>query len=150
MRYHGQGHEIEILLPDRDLAGTDIDELRVAFEAEYSRQFSRSVPGMTIEILNWAVTVSTHTKLARQNAIVPKPKQSKDETNRKIICDISGKQIEAHVYDRESLNEGSTLSGPALIVEPQTTTYVSADFSAAVDGIGNLVLTRIEKEGASP
>ena len=59
MRYHGQGHEIEILLPDRDLTEVDYSELTSAFEREYSRQFSRSVPGMTIEILNWGVSVST-------------------------------------------------------------------------------------------
>jgi N-methylhydantoinase A/oxoprolinase/acetone carboxylase beta subunit len=54
MRYHGQGHEIEIPLPDRDLTAADLPALRTAFEAEYARQFSRAVPGMTIEVLNWA------------------------------------------------------------------------------------------------
>ena len=50
MRYHGQGHEIEIPLPDRELEGADIPALRRSYEEEYSRQFSRSVPGMTIDI----------------------------------------------------------------------------------------------------
>ena len=59
MRYHGQGHEIEIQLPDRALGAEDIPALRQAFEEEYSRQFSRAVPGMTIEILNWALEVSS-------------------------------------------------------------------------------------------
>ena len=47
-------------------------------------------------------------------------------------------------YDRAALIPGNTLSGPALVVEPQTTTYVSADFTAQVDGDGNLILTRSE------
>ena len=59
MRYHGQGHEIEIPLPDRPLTDGDTATLRAAFEAEYARQFSRSVPGMVIEILNWSVRLGT-------------------------------------------------------------------------------------------
>lgn len=59
MRYHGQGHEIEIPLPSRALTGDDIDGLRQAFEVEYSRQFSRTVPGMTVEILNWALSAAS-------------------------------------------------------------------------------------------
>ena len=44
-------------MPNRPLAPDDIPALRLRFEEEYSRQFNRAVPGMTIEILNWAVTV---------------------------------------------------------------------------------------------
>ena len=59
MRYNGQGHEIEITLPDRHLTADDIAPLTTAFEEEYRKQFSRPVPGMQIEILNWAVRVAT-------------------------------------------------------------------------------------------
>ena len=65
MRYQGQGHEIEILLPDRDLTAEDLATLTIAFEAEYRAQFSRSVPGMTIEALNWSVRVTSKTNPLR-------------------------------------------------------------------------------------
>ena len=57
MRYHGQGHEIEIALPSRNLEAADLSALRRAFETEYARQFSRTVPAMTIETLNWGLSV---------------------------------------------------------------------------------------------
>ena len=53
---------------------------------------------------------------------------------------------DAAVVPRKSLAPGDEVLGPALITEPQTTTLVSADFSARVDGIGNLVLVRHHKE----
>ena len=43
MRYHGQGHEIEVELPDRFLVANDLERSRSAFEAEYQRLSTISV-----------------------------------------------------------------------------------------------------------
>ncbi|WP_299847430.1 hydantoinase/oxoprolinase family protein [uncultured Roseovarius sp.] len=144
MRYHGQGHEIEIPLPDRLLTSDDIHTLRIAFEEEYSRQFTRSVPGMVIEILNWSIRVGTQVNTP---SAAPAPDQATLATfqrQQRILCEVTGKRRIADVYDRPSLMSGNYLIGPALIVEPQTTTYVSADFTAMVDGDENIILTRSE------
>ncbi len=148
MRYHGQGHEIEIPLADGELTEAHIAGLRAAFEAEYARLFSRSVPGMTIEILNWAVAVSTpragveRIKKAKSGAGVERTGQ------RTILCDVTGEHCEATVYLREELTPGAAIAGPALIIEPQTTTLVSRDFTAGVDSGGNIVLQRRQGEDA--
>lgn len=148
MRYHGQGHEIEIDLPPRDLGAEDLPALRQAFEAEYSRQFNRTVPEMSVEILNWGLSLASaappldaaRSDEARRR-IVP------DQT-RRILCDVTGSWRDAGVVDRASLAPGDTLSGPCLVVESQTTTLVSADFEACVDGYGNIWLTRTEEKAA--
>ncbi len=144
MRYHGQGHEIEITLPDRAMTADDIDTLRSAFETEYRAQFSRSVPGMVIEILNWSVQVSS-----RADTPHGAPEEGATSTptpNRlhRILCDVTGEPRDAPVHDRGKLDAGDTIAGPALIVEPQTTTYVSADFTASVGADGTLILTRMK------
>ncbi|MBT8415380.1 MAG: hydantoinase/oxoprolinase family protein [Boseongicola sp.] len=142
MRYHGQGHEIEIPLPDHALTGQDIPHLTRAFEAEYSRQFSRAVPGMTIEILNWAVEVSSAPR-ALHPMTAPETKRNATPSGaREILCDVTCDWRTADVFARDDLRPGDHLQGPALIVEPQTTTLVSADFLARVDGADNLWLTR--------
>ena len=144
MRYHGQGHEIEVPLPDRPLVDTDIETLRADFETHYTRQFSRTVPGMTIEVLNWALSVSSqrpgldsHPSTGARQAAIP-------TGTRSILCDVTGTRREVNTYDRSALMPGDQLSGPALIVEPQSTTFVSADFSVEMDGGGNIWLTRIK------
>ena len=141
MRYHGQGHEIEIELPDRALTAGDLETLRAAFEAEYRRQFSRTVPGMTIEILNWGVSVSSEPPGVARVPAASIAKGVAHQETRRILCDVSGHWIEAGVFDRADLRPGDQVAGPALITEPQTTTLVSADFQALVDGRGNLWLT---------
>lgn len=148
MRYNGQGHEIEITLPDRALTPGDIAPLTAAFEEEYRKQFSRPVPGMKIEILNWAVRVAT-----KDSAVPPVPATPPLSTitpngTRPITCDVDGCAKQAAFVARADLKPGDHLPGPALIHEPQTTTLVSADFSAHVDAIGNLVLVQDRKGGA--
>ncbi|MEM7597899.1 MAG: hydantoinase/oxoprolinase family protein [Pseudomonadota bacterium] len=144
MRYHGQGHEIEIPLPDRALTSRDIDPLREAFEAEYRTQFSRAVPGMPIEVLNWSVRIASATDEPRDASRRGATSRAEPTRQTPIRCDVSGQTRQADIYDRASLLPGHQLVGPALIVEPQTTTYVSADFAAEVAGDGTLILTRLE------
>ena len=142
MRYRGQGHEIEIALPERDLCAGDIEPLTRLFEDGYSRQFSRPVPGMSIEILNWAVRVSTRSRPLAKNHPEPRLSDVASTDVATIHCDLTGKALSAVVVSRATLEAGDGLSGPALITEPQTTTFVGADFKARVDARGNLVLTR--------
>ncbi len=146
MRYHGQGHEIEITLPDRTLTESDKASLQDMFEEAYSAQFSRPVPGMSIEILNWSVLVSTLSKPSSEAEQPPQSRSIEPSETREIQCDVTGNQISAAIIPRSILQPGDHLKGPALIVEPQTTTLVSSDFEVSVDGFLNLVLVRKEEQ----
>lgn len=148
MRYNGQGHEIEITLPDRALTAADIAPLTAAFEEEYRKQFSRPVPGMEIEILNWAVRVATMDGAVPPVPATPGLTTLKPSSTRPITCDLDGNAKEAAFVARADMKPGDHVPGPALIHEPQTTTLVSADFSANLDAIGNLVLVQDQKGGA--
>lgn len=140
MRYNGQGHEIEIALPDRALSETDISDLTETFETQYRKQFSRPVPGMEIEILNWAVRVSTPDAPVGDNPPAPVPEPYSATETRPMICDVDGTEKSAAFVMRATLTPGDCIQGPALIAEPQTTTLVSTGFTAHVDARGNLVL----------
>ncbi len=148
MRYNGQGHEIEIPLPDRALTPEDIAPLTAAFEEEYRKQFSRPVPGRQIEILNWAVRVATLDNMVARVLNAPERNVFTATETRPITCDVDGTVKNAAFIARADLKPGDHVSGPALIHEPQTTTLVSADFSAHMDAIGNLVLIQDQKGGA--
>jgi N-methylhydantoinase A len=142
MRYHGQGHEIEIELPDRSLTSGDLAGMQSAFEIEYSRQFIRTVPGMTIEILNWGLSVSAPAPALGRHQETPTGGFIAARETREITCDVTAKQRNAGVFARSDLTPGDRVQGPALIIEPQTTTFVSADFTAQIDGFGNIWLTQ--------
>ncbi|MEM7563350.1 MAG: hydantoinase B/oxoprolinase family protein [Pseudomonadota bacterium] len=149
MRYAGQGHEIEIEIPEGNITQDNLAGLIEHFEREYVRLFGRVVPDMEIEVMNWSVTVS--------NQADPVEKISRSSTRQDISAEIqrelrlgqSGQVERAAVYQRGELNPGDCLAGPALIVEPQTTTFVSARFEAEIDVEGNIVMTRVREREAA-
>ncbi len=145
MRYHGQGHEIEIELPPRDLISSDIENLKQAFEREYTRQFSRAIPDMKIEILNWSLSISIPIHMDSVTDNILDVEHGAPAETRKILCDVTGHWRSVPVLDRQSLLPDTEIQGPALITEPQSTTFVSADFSAKIDQHGNIWLTQIPK-----
>ena len=142
MRYKGQGHEIEVPLPNRTLTENDLPHLLEQYETEYRAQFHRSVPGMTVEIMNWAITISTkpqqHEPLAAQ-AILNKERTGEPHT---VYFGPKIGQLACPIYRRPTLQAGDVITGPALIVEAQTTTLLDPDFELLVDQQHNLVLTR--------
>src|SRR5207244_3536922 len=71
MRYVGQGHEITVPLPLRDLTQSDAAALREAFEREYAVLFKRPIPGAAIEALSWSVLISTTAHRPEPAANVP-------------------------------------------------------------------------------
>ncbi len=142
MRYRGQGHEIVVALPAGALADADIPALRAAFETAYARQYARPVPGMPIEVLNWAMRLSTAGHGGAAIGGEPEWRAFAPSQTCTIHCDVTDRAVEAALVHRDMLAPGHTLCGPALIVEPQTTTFVGADFDLAVDAAGNLVMNR--------
>ena len=157
MRYQGQGHEIEISLPDGALQLADLNRLNERFEAAYSEQYSRPVPGMAVEILNWSVQVGTgstehETQLGTVRSVLHESVSEDvsycvDRNSATallsavdIYCDVDASLKKALVIERHNLKSGNEVLGPALIVEPQTTTMVATDFRAKIDAEANIWL----------
>ena len=144
MRYVGQGHEIIVPLPLRPLKLEDVSTLRQAFEAEYTRLYGRVIPGQEVEILSWTLTISANS--GGQGSTTVSQKGTDGVTiirNRDLFDADTNEFVEAPVYLREDLGPGATVTGPALISEDQTTTVVTSNFTASVDGRGYLILDRI-------
>ncbi len=142
MRYVGQGHEILVAVPDRLLEPADTRELRERFEAAYAQLFSRVIPGAEIEILSWSVVVGT----AAERPVpppVPAPAPSPSPRGRRQVFEPGlGRMMTMPVYWRPDMVPGARITGPALIAEDETTTFVTASFDAAIDGASSIVLLR--------
>ena len=142
MRYVGQGHEIVVPVPARTLAVADTKDLRAAFEREYAALFQRIIPEGAIEILSWTLTLSTSNELPKTAAAAPKRDGAKPIGSRQVFDAATEAFAEVPVYARTGLAAGHIVSGPALIVEDETTTFLSARFDARIDSIGSIVLER--------
>jgi N-methylhydantoinase A len=147
MRYVGQGHEIVVPLPARDLTPEDGALLREAFQREYVALFSRTIPHAEVEILTWSLTVSTEPARAPAAPGVVAAAEAPLAAGRRRLFDPgTGDSMEVPVYWRPDLVPGARLAGPAVIAEDETTTYVTAGFDAAVNAQGCIVLERRSEE----
>ncbi len=142
MRYAGQGHEIPVLLGAVDLSASDAaSTLMLLFEAAYAALYGRTIPGMDAEILTFSLTLSGPKKPAARPPSV-RAQSSAPVGSRWVFDAHLAQEADYAVYERSLLAPGAAMRGPALIVEDQTTTVVTAAYDALVDGAGNLVLTR--------
>lgn len=142
MRYVGQGHEIAVSLPLRALTDADGDAIRAEYEATYEAHFGRRIPNAAIEILAWSVSAATAQDRPKAIAPVTTRIPARPGGSTRIFDGRAGAWRDVHLYDRAALSPGSTLSGPALIAEAETTTFVTAAFDAWIDAAGSIVLDR--------
>jgi N-methylhydantoinase A len=140
MRYIGQGHELQLALPQGPLQSEDARRLRSEFEKLYGSIYGVTMPDQDVEFVTWSVTVSAPSDAPVpakpvQKHVAPAPRSRRD-----VYEPALGRMIDFAVYRRDDLDSGSELIGPALIEEGQTTTVVPASFTLHVDGAGYLVM----------
>jgi N-methylhydantoinase A len=142
MRYVGQGHEIAVPLPARDLTEADVTAIRAAYDVEYTRFYDRPVPGSDVEVMSFAVTVATAMEAIEPVAdVVPAPAPAPIRSQ--MVRDTAtGEVAEWQVYDRGAMAPGAVVPGPCIVAEDETSTLVGPGWSCRMDGLGYLELTR--------
>ncbi len=145
MRYAGQGWEIPVQLPDGSFDGTSHELLSMRFEKAYSEFFGRPIDGLAIEAVSWAVRVASPRPPAELVARIDHgndPDSGPSPTTRtRPIHDAATESItQAGIIERDSLQIGQAIHGPAVIVETQTTTLIASDQSVVVQPDGCLLI----------
>ena len=144
MRYRGQGHEIGVQLPVREFAAADQPLLTELFEAAYRRLYSRSIPGVEIEILSWVLTLSAPSEGELAKPLPVKADKPKPSGKRRVFDPNAGEFLQVPIFWRPDLKPGMELRGPAVIAEDETSTVVSPLFNARIDRFGYIELFRRE------
>jgi N-methylhydantoinase A len=137
VRYHGQGFEIPVAVAD--LGGDALAGLAAAFDAEHERLFSFLLT-TDHELVNARATVSGPRP---QVAATHLPHGDGDPAAALVDTHpvhVSGEQVDAHVYDRAKLRAGDVVTGPAIVIEMDSTTLVLPGHTATVHPSGSLLI----------
>ena len=143
MRYRGQGHEITVTLPPGEFNAASREKLIKLYEDGYAATFGRTIPGLSVEIMNWTL------RLAAEQAALPKaPPQPADKPakarGKRAVYDPADQDMkDVAVYHRDDLVIGSLVPGPAVIAEDETTTIVPKSFAARLSPIGAILLEKV-------
>jgi N-methylhydantoinase A len=142
MRYKGQGHEIVAPVPNRALTADDAATFKEIYDREYEALYGRVIPDADIEILTWAITVSTGSVLPEALGAAEPSDAPCAAARRRVFDPSANAWSEIPLYRREDLAPGMRLAGPAIIAEDETSTFVSARFSATLNAAGYIVMER--------
>jgi len=143
-RYVGQGFELRAAMPDEALDERNINTVIGSFYAAHKQVYGHAFDDQLVEIITLRVVGSSATetlklpdlaKGARRN-----PKDAELYTRETVFDD--GKAVPTPRYDRSKLLADDTISGPALIVQHNSTTLVPPGYVASVLGHGDMRVAR--------
>ena len=136
MQFQGQSHILSVPLQS---ATPGIDELQGLFENAYWKRFEVELPEIR------AVLVNLHTAvLGRRPGIEIAALADGRGATGAVAAERTVRFLDGRhptpILRRESLAPGTTLEGPAIIEQLDTTTVLPAGFRAVVDEAGNLIV----------
>lgn len=126
LRYRGQAHEIRVTVdaPHENL-------FREAFETAHMRQFGYVIKDRPVELVTLRVRVE-----AASPAL---PSIGKDDGPSAAAGPIDTTAA-GPVWRREDFGPGQTVSGPAVVVQDDATTFIPTGWTATTDAHANLLL----------
>ena len=142
MRFYGQGHEVEVSLPE-EVTPAMLGDL---FLAAYAETFATMPLDAGIEIVNWKIEASGPTPDFESRYRPYTAPTNREMLIRQVrIFDPNTQDfVECPVYDRYALATGVVIDGPALIQEDEATTVLGSGERIGVDSFGNLVASFVQ------
>ncbi len=143
MRYLGQEHSVSVPIPAQLAGLQDLTSLFEAFEQVYEAVYGYRL-GTPADVVT--LRVKSVGKIPAPK-LRPLPSGNADPCNAfigtQVVQDfLESESREFRVYERTRLRADDRVAGPALIVEPTTTTVVRAHHTCTVDRVGSLVVSR--------
>jgi 5-oxoprolinase (ATP-hydrolysing) len=119
----------------------DESAVRRSFEAAHMQRFGFVMPDkpLVIEAVSAEIVGSTDP----DSDIVEEEKLARATPVGMVALFTAGAAHDARVYDRDRMQPGDSVDGPAIIREATATTIVEPGWRAVLDGRRNLVLERV-------
>src|SRR5262249_52023909 len=136
MRYAGQGYEITVPCD----APADLAQLRAAFDARHQTMFGHSAPDEPVEIVSYRVRGIGRVPRVEMPRVAGAGAALADALREKRPVRFDGETIECPVYQREKLDVGLRVAGPAVLDQLDCTTVICPGQVARVDEWKNLIV----------
>ncbi len=137
LRYLGQSYEIT--LPYR-MSRKGHASIVTAFHQAHQKLYAYHQPERPVEIVNLRLKSVGSTKKVRLNKRPFKGTLADAAFMKKQDIFYGGTKYEAPVFERDRLEPGNRISGPALVVDQESTTFLPPRFILETDGLLNLII----------
>jgi N-methylhydantoinase A len=148
LRYTGQGYELRTPLDglyDKALDASSLVAARARFDERHKQIHGHAAADRPVEIVSYRVRLRVDAPKYQPTEGVP-PESPRSITSavkgmRRVYFDARN-PVEATVYERDGLDIGVRISGPAIVEQFDATTIVPAGWTGRVDPMRNLILEK--------
>jgi len=142
MRYAGQGYEIAMPSSAESLHKDGLPGLRRQFDAQHRAMFGHMAPEEPVEVVSYRV---------RGLGLVPRVEMPRFKSSGGTLADarrairavrFDGRDLICPIYQRENLDVGLLVPGPAVLDQLDCTTVIYPGQAARVDEWKNLIVTQ--------
>jgi N-methylhydantoinase A len=141
MQFRGQTHLIRVAIPD---AAITREALQAAFEAAYFARFQIRMPEIRATLVNLNTSVTGRRKPFPVASLLDPAARAADvagaRTGTRPVF-VGGAWVDCAIYARDALPLRATFSGPAILEQPDTTSFIEPGCTVRVDAVGNLRVT---------
>lgn len=151
-RYIGQGFELRVPIPDGDLTKEDIEQIAAGFHKVHEEEYGHHFPNNTVELISLDLVATGKKPPLELPALEEGNRTNPEEAlmyERTTYFEVDGeiKGLPTPRYAREKLLANDLISGPASIIQRDSTTLVPPNWQVVVSHHGTLLAT--PKENAS-
>ncbi|WP_291051929.1 hydantoinase/oxoprolinase family protein [Herbiconiux sp.] len=139
-RYPGQVWELETPVTLKDDGSVDLEALEAAFHAHHLRVFQVNDPSQHVECLIWKRRVTAELDKPAQR-VAPAATGDPEPVRVRPVLFAFADAPETPVYDGAALGAGSTIHGPAIILEATTTLVVDPGATVVVAPTSDYIIT---------
>jgi N-methylhydantoinase A len=139
VRYRGQGLRLNVIVDIQELEDRGLDSISEKFDAEHKRLFTFALP-------HEHEIVTLRAAVRGKGITLVRPKVPKGDASPKAAAVgtqaayMDARKVTATVYERSKLAAGNIVSGPAIVMEMDSTTVILPAHHGLVDDIGNILI----------
>ena len=138
-RYVGQGYEVTVPIPRGRLDAAALARVQASFHEVYAARYGYANPAEPVEVVTWKLSaVGGSPRIALAKAGARAADLRRKATRRAYFPEARG-YTDTPVYDRYELAAGTSLTGPAIVEERESTTVLPPGVTATVDEYANLI-----------
>jgi N-methylhydantoinase A len=147
LRYTGQGYELRTpldgLFTDR-LTAQSLKAARERFDERHAQIHGHAARERPVEVVSYRVRVRVAVPKYEPRA-EPQPAQPAAAVpkGKRCVHHTAAQSVEATLYERDRLDIGTAIAGPAIVEQFDSTTVIPERWRGRVDGYRNLILERV-------
>jgi N-methylhydantoinase A len=142
MRYAGQNYELPVPVPEGGITAATLDRLAEGFAEAHKRMYGFIAEGEPVQLVTYRVeAIGQVRKAAFQKRQEVGPDASAAIIGKRDVwLPEAGGFVSCPVYDRDRLDAGNRITGPAIVEQMDTTTVILPGMVARVEPYLNLIL----------